>query len=247
MKKMLLASAARVFLRRNTNLLMRRGFHLYTATSGADSLKLHEEHGFDLILADFKLDDMCGCTLCAILRKDVKYRPVPVVLTCHNIEGSIERVKESGADAMLLKPIDPLLLLETVGGFIGFSLDRSKRVRLRVDVMSRDQNLEFTCYSHDISNTGILLETDHQLAMGSRIACRFTLPRSCGIETGGEIIRSMSGRECENLYGVKFIGLPTPFRRAIDDFVASAETLGESVPPAESSPLPPDQGFLPQT
>lgn len=223
MKKVLLASASKVFLRRNANLLMRRGFQLFTALSGSESLKLHEEFDFDLILADFKLDDMCGCTLCSLIRKKETSRHVPIILTCHNIEGSIERVEQSGADAMLLKPIDPMHLMDTLGSFLGLQLGRSKRVILKVTVFSKDQLMEFTCLSHDISNTGILLETDHQLALKSRIICRFTLPDTCHIEAEGQVIRCMSGAECENIYGVKFIALPLSSRKAIDGYVASAE------------------------
>lgn len=221
MKKVLLASASKVFLRRNTNLLMRRGFQLCAAPSGSESLKLHAEHHFDLILADFKLEDMCGCTLCSLIRRNETARHVPIILTCHNIEGSIERVEQSGADAMLLKPIDPLLLLETLGRFIGLQLGRSKRVVLKVTVYGKDELLEFTCLSHDVSTTGILLETDHQLALESHIICRFTLPDTGTIETEGQVVRCMSGTECENIYGVKFIALPRSCHREIDGYIAS--------------------------
>jgi len=221
MKKVLLTSMSKVFLRRNANLLMRRGFQLFTALSGSESLKLHEELGFDLILADFKLEDMCGCTLCSLIRKKETSQHVPIILTCHNIEGSIERVQQSGADAMLLKPIDPMHLMETLGNFLGLQLGRSKRVVLKVTVFSKDQLMEFTCFSHDISNTGILLETDQQLALKSRIICRFTLPDNCHIEAEGQVIRCLSGVERENIYGVKFISLPHSIRRAIDNYVAS--------------------------
>ncbi len=230
MKKVLLASEYKVFLRRNTNLLMRRGFQLFTATSGGQALNLLDNHHFDLIIADFKLDDMSGCTLCSLIRKEDKFKHLPVILACHNIPGSIERVEQSGATAMLLKPIDPLQMLETIGSFIGLHLGRSKRVVLKVKVVSTEANLEFFCYSHDISNTGILLETDYQLALRSRINCQFTLPDLYQIETDGEIIRCMSAMECENLYGVKFIALPLSCRRAIDNYVAATENLAREVP-----------------
>jgi len=233
MKKVLLASASKVFLRRNSNLLMKRGFQLFTSLSGAEALNLHQEHHFDLILADFRLEDMGGCTFCNLLHKDEKSLHVPVILTCHNIESSIERAGESGASAILLKPIDPMQLLGTLGNLIGLQLGRSKRVVLRVNVFSKDQILEFTCLSHDISTTGILLETDHQLALKSRIICRFSLPENGHIEADGQVIRCMSGVECENLYGVKFIALPLSSRRAIDDYIASTADNPATVQPVE--------------
>jgi len=221
MKKILLTSASKVFLKRNSNLLMRRGFQLITTMSGAEALKLCKENLIDLILSDFELADMSGCTLCSLVRADEKVRHVPVVLFCHNIPGSIERVEQSGASAMILKPVDPMQLLETISSYIDLQIGRNKRVVLKVSVLSKKQDLEFICFSHDISNTGILLETDYQLALGSRIICQFTLPDSCPMKIEGEIIRCMSALECENLYGVKFIDIPLSFRREIDNYVAS--------------------------
>src|SRR5512137_286386 len=105
MKKVLLASASKVFLKHNSSLLSQRGFQLVTLTNGAEALKLHAEYTFDLILADLQLEDMSGCTLCSLIRREESLRHIPIVLICHNIEGSIRRIEQSGASAMLLKPI----------------------------------------------------------------------------------------------------------------------------------------------
>lgn len=226
MKKVLLASTAKVFLKRNANLLTGRGFELITTTSGNSALNLHEEYRFDLILADLRLDEMSGCTLCSLIRSGSIAPQVPIILICHNIAGSIERVEQSGASAMLLKPVDPIKLLETVGSFLHERIGRSRRVVLQVNVVSKVLNLDFTCHSHDISNSGILLETEYQLPMGSRITCSFALPGSCTIVSEGEVIRFMTAAECANLYGVKFIGLPSSHRLAIDDYINSMENDG---------------------
>ena len=207
--------------------MMRMGFKLFSVTTGAEALKLNKEYHFDLILADLKLEDMGGGTLCTLVRKEETSRDVPVILICHNIPGSIERIEQSSATAMLIKPVDPIKLLETVGSYLDLQLVRNKRVVLQVKVLSKKSGLEFFCFSHDISNTGILLETEFQLALGSRITCQFTLPGSCQIEPEGEVIRCMSALECENLYGVKFVNLPTYSRRAIDDYINSTANSGD--------------------
>lgn len=221
MKQVLIASASKVFLKRNANLLQGRGFQLFTTTNGTDALKMHDEYAFDLILADLKLDDMSGCTFCSLLRKEESSRHVPVILICHNISGSIERVEQSCASAMLLKPVDPIKLLETVGNFLDAPIGRSRRVVLKVKVISKNTDLEFECISHDISITGILLETEYHLALGSRITCVFTIPGSSKIETEGEVMRFMTSQECENLYGVKFVALSSVQRVAINDYIVS--------------------------
>jgi len=204
---------------------MQTGMQIYTATSGAEALKLHAEHLFDLILSDFELDDMDGCTLCSLVGKEESARHVPVILICHNQSSTVAKVEQSGASAMLLKPVDPMQLLKTIGRFTGLQLVRNKRVLLRVNVLSRKQDLEFSCLSHDISSTGILVETEHELALGSRVLCHFTLPDITRIEAEGEVIRCMHAEGYKNLYGVKFIHMPLSYRKAIDDYIDSAENL----------------------
>jgi CheY-like chemotaxis protein len=221
MKRVLLASASRVFLKKSSSLLSQRGFQLVTLNSGTEALKLHLEYNFDLILADLQLEDMSGCTLCSLIRQEENVRHIPVILICHNISGSINRIEQSGASAMLLKPIEPVQLLETIGSFIDLQMVRSSRVMLNVKVLSKKSDLEFFCFSHDISKTGILLETEYQLDLGSRIFCQFNLPDSRQIEIEGEVTRSLNSWECKTLYGVKFVAVPMPYRKEIDTYVAA--------------------------
>jgi CheY-like chemotaxis protein len=221
MKKVLLASAYMLFLKRNTTLLMRRGFRLFTAASGADAFKLHKEHNFDLILLDFKLEEMSGCTFCHLLRKGKASPQVPLIMTCHNIPGSIESAEQCGADVVLTKPIGPLKLIEIIGSYLGLTIGRNKRVVLEVNVVSKIYGAEFACLSHDISNTGMLIETDCDLALESHIVCQFSLPNICRIETEAVITRFMTKTDCKNLYGVKFVALPLSARKNIDNFIAS--------------------------
>jgi len=224
MKKVLLASTYMLFQKRNTTLLMRRGFQLFTAKSGTEAFKLHKTHHFDLILLDFKLEEMSGSTFCSLIRKGQDSPQVPIIMTCHNLPGSIESSEQSGADIVLVKPIEPLKLMETIGRFLDLEIGRSKRVVLKVKVDSKIYGMDFFCLSHDISNTGILIETDYDLALGSHIICEFSLPNICHIKTEGVITRFMTARECKNLYGVKFVGLPLSGRKNIDDYIASMPT-----------------------
>jgi len=221
MKRVLLVSASRVFLKRNTNLLQGRGFQLFTAMSGAEALRLQREFHFDLILADLKLDDMGGCTLFTLVRGEADSQHVPVILICHKISGSMERIKQSGASAMLLKPIEPVQLIETIGSILAMQVGRSKRVVLNIKLLIKKIDLEFYCLSHDISTTGILLEAEYHLELGARIVCQFTLPGSCRIEAEGEVIRFVTTMEDECLYGVRFIDLPLTYHKAIEKYLAA--------------------------
>jgi CheY-like chemotaxis protein len=221
MKKVLLASGYTLFLRKQSNLLMRMGFQIFAAATGTAAFKLHERHVFDLIILDCKLEDMNGTTFCSRIRHGNVSPQVPIIIACHNIPGSIERANECGASSIVLKPIEPVGMIGLIGSYLDLQLVRSRRVTLRVDVSCKSQELEFSCVSRDISSTGILLETEYGLDVGRRITCRFTLPNDSFVDVAGVITRFKTAPEFRNLYGVKFVEDPLPGKTSIDTYLAS--------------------------
>ena len=219
MKKFLLASESKSFLKRNTNLLQRRDIQLFTATSGEEVLKLHGEFQFDLILTDLELDDMDGFTLCSQVRQVGMSKTVPVIVTCHKAPGNLERVEQSGATAILIKPIDPFELVEAIEKCTNLKMIRQKRVELDVKVTLKTNDILVNCEASDICSTGMQLMTGIELALGMRITCQFTLPKSHQIEVDGEIIRSVKTVNRKSFYGMKFIDLPVSCRKAITEYV----------------------------
>jgi CheY-like chemotaxis protein len=234
MKKVLLASGYTFFVRKMSNLVMRMGFHLFTETSGVAAIGLHGQHDFDLIILDYKLEDMHGPALCTLIRQGDVSPQVPIIMTCHNLSGSMARARESGATSVVVKPFEPVTMIELMGTHLGMQLVRSRRVSLRANVTCRSRELEFTCLSHDVSTTGILLETDYGLDLGRRISCWFTLPNDCRIEVEGVVTRFKTAPELQNLYGIKFVEIPSPMSQNIDAYITSVPT---DVPLRTDSPL----------
>jgi len=226
MKKFLLASESKAFLKRNTNLLQRRDIQLFTTTCGEEALKLSEEFQFDLILTDLELEDMDGFTLCSKFRQNDISNAVPVIVTCHKTPGNLEEVYQSGATAMLIKPINPFELVEAIEKHTNLKMIRYKRVELDIKIKIKTNDIESSCDSYDISSTGILLATGIELALGMRITCQFILPGSHQIETDGEIIRAMSTVKRKSFYGIKFINLLPSYKKAISEFVNLTENSG---------------------
>jgi len=225
-KKVLLTSSSKAFLERNMNLLMNKGFQFFTAATGSETIKLHQEYFFDLILAELELKDMDGCTLCSEVRKTESARPVSVVLICSDTAECLKKVEESDATATLVRPIKPTQLLVTIGSIIDMQLARSKRVQFKAEILTRMQDTEFFCISHDISVTGILIETELQLSLGDQVSCQFRLFDSCDTQAEGEVARCIISPKGKTLYGVKFINLPSPKRSAIEKYVALNDHLG---------------------
>jgi len=228
MKKVLMASPSKAFLGRNTALLMNQGFRFFTASSGSEALKLHAELEFDLILSELELNDMDSCDLCSQIHQKDDLKSLPVIIICHDKVQHLQRVKQSNAAAILLRPINPTHLLITIGSFIDMQLARSKRVGLNTTVLIKKQGMELACDSSDISATGIRLVTEHKLDLGARISCMFALPEICQIQAEAEVIRynEASNGKAKNVYGARFIDLSMSHRNAIAKYVAANNHLG---------------------
>ena len=78
------------------------------ATDGVEALSRISEERPDLILLDVVLPKMDGYELLAILKKNKKFKEIPVVLLTSK-DGFLNRVRGrlAGAAAYLTKPFDP--------------------------------------------------------------------------------------------------------------------------------------------
>jgi CheY-like chemotaxis protein len=98
--------------------------HLYMGVLSAGGFNTHEAHnGFqafakaietlpDLVLTDIAVPGLDGIELCRRLRADPRTRGVRVLaVTGYDDRHYPDRVIEAGADRVLLKPLDPAILV----------------------------------------------------------------------------------------------------------------------------------------
>jgi len=220
MKKILIVSSSSSFIERNGTLLRRSDFQILDAASADDAMHLIIKENVDLLLLDMQLADMDGEVFCSRLRNEEAIK-LPILLVCHDNEDDFIRLTSSGADALLARPIKPLQLIKTVGQFLTVQLIRSRRVSLRVKVSSKKDPVEFFCISHNISISGMMLETEYFIEIGSIISCQFTIPGYSQVETEGEIVRSARTMDGAHQYGIRFTTLTRPYRQEIDRYIAA--------------------------
>ncbi len=89
------------------------GVHIVEATDGVDGLKKLSSEKFDLILTDINMPIMDGLKLVSLVRSDVNYRSVPiVVITTEGAQEDRERALALGANDYITKPIQANRILE---------------------------------------------------------------------------------------------------------------------------------------
>lgn len=103
-------------------LLSGEGYHVETARSADEALKLLESFEPKLILMDIQLPGMDGLELTGMLRANDRYARLPIVaLTAYAMTGDEQRARAAGCDGYVSKPVDMDALL----GVVREMLDRN--------------------------------------------------------------------------------------------------------------------------
>ena len=101
------------------DLLESQGYEVIQTRDGLSALELARTHRPDLILMDIQLPEVSGIDVTKWLKEDEELRHIPVIaVTAFAMKGDQERIRESGCEAYISKPISVADFLETVRGFL---------------------------------------------------------------------------------------------------------------------------------
>ena len=90
-------------------------YQVISALDGREGLNKARSEKPDLIILDLMLPKLEGYKVCQMLKFDEKYRQIPVILfTARAQELDIKLGEEVGADAYIVKPFEPDILLDKV-------------------------------------------------------------------------------------------------------------------------------------
>jgi DNA-binding response OmpR family regulator len=114
--------------------LSRAGYEVVEASSGAEALAAVRRGGIDVALLDVNLPDMSGFEVCESIRADVVTAAMPVIHLSATAVASADRSEGllRGADAFLIEPLDPRVLLATITAVIRRS-DMRRRIRVTAE------------------------------------------------------------------------------------------------------------------
>ncbi len=132
--------------------LLQHGYEVITAQNGKDAFELVQSELPDLVISDVEMPLMDGYELCKLIKEDVKFRRIPVILVTSRIEaGSLMRGIEVGADNYLTKPYDDDTLFSKVLELLNNPIAVSQ-VTEKVTVTIENQQYHIKAdYSHLVS------------------------------------------------------------------------------------------------
>lgn len=95
-------------------------YEVTQAQSGFDALRRLPRSSFDLIITDINMPDINGLELVRFVRQSEQHRQTPMlIISTDGRETDRDRGLKLGANAYLVKPFQPLELLDTVKRLLG--------------------------------------------------------------------------------------------------------------------------------
>lgn len=91
------------------------GYEVTSAYNGMEAIdKVHKDNP-DLVILDIMLPKIDGYKVCGLLKKDPRYKDIPIIMfSARAQESDIKMGEEAGADAYITKPFEPQALLEKI-------------------------------------------------------------------------------------------------------------------------------------
>jgi len=231
MKKVLIAQDVHVLLEPNSAFLNRTDIKVFTATTNDKALKIHLKERVNLIITQLDMPGMPSEEFCSLIREDAHLRATSLIMICENAPAAIEQSKKCRANAVLLSPVHPIVLMEKAQQLLDIAARTALRVFLSARVESNIGDETFLCRSRDISAAGMLIETDKPLVEGARLSCVFYLPNAeKKIQASAKIIRTVDPAPGEenHRYGLMFTDLLPEVKQQLNDFVEKMSPLSRS-------------------
>jgi len=121
MSKNVLAIDDSASIRQMVNFTLKSaGYSVVDAVDGRDGLARAKSQQFDLVLTDQNMPRMDGLALIRALREIPSYQRTPILmLTTESSDEMKSQGRAAGATGWMVKPFDPLKLIEVVRKVIG--------------------------------------------------------------------------------------------------------------------------------
>jgi DNA-binding response OmpR family regulator len=123
----------------NVNLKL-NNYSVVEATSGEQALEVLSNEPLDLVVLDIMMPGVDGWEVLKRIRSDTETEEMPVILvTAKTQDSDVIRGWELGADEYVIKPFNPLLLVEVIKMVLDRSyderLERRKKQKEKLEVL----------------------------------------------------------------------------------------------------------------
>ncbi len=101
------------------DLLEAHGYATLQTKDGVEALRLARDHRPDLILMDIQLPEVSGLEVTKWIKEDDDLKSIPIIaITAFAMKGDEEKIRESGCEDYLAKPISVGKFLQAVQRYL---------------------------------------------------------------------------------------------------------------------------------
>lgn len=221
-KVILLVDDSKLILQMEEALLATSGFNFYKAANGKEALELVKRHKPALVLLDFFLPDLNGDEVAKQIRSEPETATTSIlVVTTGGSEEQKQKCFEAGCNDFIAKPIDSGLLKLKVDRLVNIAPRAPYRILVKIAQAGSDHRDFVFGSSVNISETGIMVESDKKFDVGTEIDVQFYVSNiSEPLRATGVVVRSQKkGFRKMTAYGITFSDISDEARKRIHDLI----------------------------
>lgn len=217
--KLLIVDDMKSFLNLEQTFLRRAECRVYSARTGLEAIKVAELVHPDLILLDIEMPELNGIETTRILQNNNKLKNIPIIIVSSTTRK--DEALKAGAKEFLQKPIDENKFLETILKYIPLKIRKDKRVDLITNCNFVFEGGQHKGETRDVSVSGIFLETEIPLEIGSHLEISFSIPLNGNkkeIKSDAIVIR-----KSQNGYGLGFFEISEGAKIFLEEFIKNVK------------------------
>ena len=202
------------------------GITVRTATSFESVDRIIKDETIDVIVFNYDFKDIDSVQTCALFKSQNATADIPIIFT--SVQGLPKKILKShlGPDLFVEQPVPRSYFIEKVKTL----LDEKTRDTSRVDhggmaIFDWDGQ-PAQCEIQDLSQSGILLNTDIDIPNGETVSISFSVAGyKKPIVVDGEVVRRVSSDKSGKLpgLGVRFVTFKSDSQRRLEKYILSTK------------------------
>lgn len=201
-------------------LFLGRAGRVLTAANGEEALAVTRLEGPELIVADVGMPDFDGAALCRVIKGDPILGATKIVLLAAT-DSERERAVRAGADDVLPKPLDRVLLLDATRRLLSEAPRGLPRIALAQPAQMRIQRAAWDGLARNLSRGGVFVESRRLIEPWSEVEFKMRLPETHDwLASTAQVVWTRDGRPRHTPgMGLRFLALDRRTERALTEWV----------------------------